>query len=109
MVASVRTEGLSRAYDDEYALVDINAAFEGGTVTAVLGPNGAGKSTIFNLICGILKPKQGKIFIDGKDATNFPIYERSKTFLISFLINSSETQLTIKTSAVCAVLTLSSI
>ena len=50
----------------------------------MLGPNGAGKSTIFNLICGLLHPKQGKIFIDGKDATNFPIYERSKTFLISY-------------------------
>ena len=45
----------------------------------MLGPNGVGKSTIFNLITGLISPKYGQILINGHDATNFPIYLRTKT------------------------------
>ena len=46
----------------------------------MLGPNGAGKSTIFNLITGLLKPKNGIIKIFGEDVTNYPVYVRTKKF-----------------------------
>jgi lipopolysaccharide export system ATP-binding protein len=46
----------------------------------MLGPNGAGKSTIFNLITGLIKPKNGKIKIFGEDVTQYPIYVRAKKF-----------------------------
>ena len=51
----------------------------------MLGPNGVGKSTIFNLITGLIKPKYGKIFINGHDATNFPIYLRAKKFKVGYV------------------------
>ena len=51
----------------------------------MLGPNGVGKSTIFNLITGLIKPKHGKIFINGEDATNFPIYLRTKKFKVGYV------------------------
>ena len=51
-----------------------------GEIVSLLGANGAGKSTIFNLIIGLIKPKNGKIKILGKDVTNYPIYARTKTF-----------------------------
>lgn len=44
-----------------------------GKITALIGPNGSGKTTVFNLISGIIKPGQGKIFFNGKDITNFSI------------------------------------
>ena len=51
----------------------------------MLGPNGAGKSTIFNLITGLIKPKNGKIKINGQDVTNFPIYQRTREFKLGYV------------------------
>ena len=50
-----------------------------------LGPNGVGKSTIFNLITGLIKPKNGKIKITGEDVTNYPIYLRTKKFKVGYV------------------------
>ena len=57
MVAFLRTTGLSRAYDDEYALIGVDAQFQAGTVTAILGPNGAGKSTLIQLLTLLMRPR----------------------------------------------------
>ena len=78
----IEFKNVSFAYGNRLILDNISFKIESSQVFGMLGPNGAGKSTIFNLICGLIHPKQGKIFIDGKDATNFKIYERSKNFLI---------------------------
>ena len=51
----------------------------------MLGPNGVGKSTIFNLITGLIKPKHGKIYIDKQDATDYPIYLRTKKFKLGYV------------------------
>ena len=51
----------------------------------MLGPNGVGKSTIFNLITGLISPKSGKIKMEGKDVTQYPIYLRSKQFKIGYV------------------------
>ena len=80
----LEVKNLSVFYGRIKVVHSIDFSVKKGSCVALLGPNGAGKSTIFNLICGLIHPKQGKIFIDGKDATNFQIYERSKTFLISY-------------------------
>ena len=44
----------------------------------MLGPNGVGKSTIFNLITGLILPKNGKIKINGEVVNNYPIFQRNK-------------------------------
>ena len=51
----------------------------------MLGPNGVGKSTIFNLITGLVTPGSGKIFINGNDATKYPIYLRTKKFKVGYV------------------------
>jgi len=51
----------------------------------MLGPNGVGKSTIFNLITGLIKPNNGKIFINGQDVTKYPIYLRTKKFRVGYV------------------------
>ena len=50
----------------------------------MLGPNGAGKSTIFNLITGLIKPNHGKIKINNINATEYPVYERTKKFGLGY-------------------------
>ena len=94
----IEFKNVSFAYGNRLILDNISFKIQPSQVFGMLGPNGAGKSTIFNLICGLIHPKQGKIFIDGKDATNFQIYERSKTFLISYCpqIGGSFSDLTTK-------------
>jgi lipopolysaccharide export system ATP-binding protein len=51
----------------------------------MLGPNGVGKSTIFNLITGLIVPKNGKILINGQDVKKFPIYLRTKKFKVGYV------------------------
>lgn len=49
-----------------------------GRIIALLGPNGAGKTTSFSMLCGLIKPDSGKIFLDGKDITELPMYKRAR-------------------------------
>jgi len=64
----LRVEGLSRTYGDDYALIELNAEFSAGKITALLGPNGAGKSTLIALLTGLLRPSEGEIYF-GQRAT----------------------------------------
>jgi branched-chain amino acid transport system ATP-binding protein len=49
------------------AVNEYNLAIEPGQIRGLIGPNGAGKTTIFNLITGIYKPTQGKVFLEGNE------------------------------------------
>jgi cobalt/nickel transport system ATP-binding protein len=53
--------------DDEPALEDLSLDIARGKTTAVLGGNGAGKSTLFLHMNGVLKPKSGKVYFDGRE------------------------------------------
>jgi branched-chain amino acid transport system ATP-binding protein len=57
------------AYGDAPALWDASLAIDAGRIVAVVGPNGAGKSTLINTIAGILRPRRGRIVVDGTDVT----------------------------------------
>jgi len=81
----IRFDNISLAYDERLILDNINFKINEGQIFGMLGPNGVGKSTIFNLITGLIKPKSGRIIIDGEDATNLPIYYRAKKFKIGYV------------------------
>lgn len=57
-----------------------NVSFEvkDGEMLVITGPNGGGKSTIAKLLMGIYKASSGKIFLDGQEISEYPIYERAK-------------------------------
>lgn len=50
----------------------------GGEVVGLLGPNGAGKTTIFYMIVGLYRPNRGKIFLNGEELTELPMYVRAR-------------------------------
>lgn len=74
----VNTEGLYASYGKKEILRDITLSVKKGEIVAVIGPNGAGKSTLLKALSGILKPVAGKIWLDGKEISALPSYERAR-------------------------------
>ena len=81
----IEFENVSIAYGNRLILDNINFKINEGQIFGMLGPNGVGKSTIFNLITGLIKPRNGKIKIQGQDVTNYPIYLRTKKFKVGYV------------------------
>jgi lipopolysaccharide export system ATP-binding protein len=81
----IEFKDISLAYGNRLILDKINFSINEGQIFGMLGPNGVGKSTIFNLITGLIMPKDGKIFINGQDVTKFPIYLRTKKFKVGYV------------------------
>jgi lipopolysaccharide export system ATP-binding protein len=49
-----------------------------GEIVGLLGPNGAGKTTTFYSIVGLIKPENGKIYIDDEEITRLPMHKRAR-------------------------------
>ena len=63
---TIECRDLSKSFGGVYAVKDVSAAFQSGTVTSVLiGPNGAGKTTLFHLMSGLLVPDSGEVLFHG--------------------------------------------
>lgn len=54
-------------------------------IVGLLGPNGAGKSTSFRMICGMVEPDRGRVFLDGRDVTTWPMFRRAKDGHMGYL------------------------
>ena len=73
----VKVEHLYHRYTTtRWAIEDIDFEINGSGVVGLLGSNGAGKSTTMNIICGVLKQTQGKVYIDGIDTLKDPVAAR---------------------------------
>ena len=71
---------ISISFGKRQILDDVTFKVNPGEILGLLGPNGAGKSTIFNILTGLIKPDYGKILFESNDATNYPIYLRTRKF-----------------------------
>ena len=49
-----------------------------GEIVGLLGPNGAGKTTSFYMIVGLVRPDEGKVFLDEQEITGLPMYKRAQ-------------------------------
>ena len=81
----IEFENVSLAYGNRLILDNINFKINEGQIFGMLGPNGVGKSTIFNLITGLVNPKNGNIKITGENATKYPVYLRAKKFKVGYV------------------------
>ena len=78
--ALVRFEDVAFGYDaDVEVLHDINLDIKRGDVIAVLGPNGAGKTTFVKHAIGLLKPKRGHVYVDGRDTRDASVAQIAST------------------------------
>ncbi|MDQ6438070.1 sugar ABC transporter ATP-binding protein [Mesorhizobium sp. LHD-90] len=65
----VRVEGIFKNFPGVRALNDVSLTIRSGEVHALTGENGSGKSTLSRIIAGMMKPDEGRIFVDGKECT----------------------------------------
>ena len=70
--------GLTGGYGGVNIIEDCSFNVDRGEIVSILGPNGAGKSTAMKAMLGILNLKNGDIYLDGKDITNFRTQDRIK-------------------------------
>ena len=74
----VEAKGLCKAYGKRHVVNNLNIYLSKGEIVGLLGPNGAGKTTTFYMMAGLIKPDEGRIFLDNKDITSLPMFKRSK-------------------------------
>ncbi|MCF6351493.1 MAG: LPS export ABC transporter ATP-binding protein [Cyclobacteriaceae bacterium] len=74
----LKAEHLVKKYSKRKVVDDINIQVNQGEIVGLLGPNGAGKTTSFYMMVGLIKPNEGKIFLDDEDITSLPMYKRAK-------------------------------
>lgn len=77
-MSTLRVEKLKKSFGKKEAVKGISFTVKSGEVVGLLGPNGAGKTTTFYMITGIIKPDSGSIFLNDKDISSMPIYERAR-------------------------------
>lgn len=75
---TLRAEHLYKKYKSRTVVNDISVHVEQGEIVGLLGPNGAGKTTSFYMIVGLIKPNEGKIFLENDEITELPMYQRAK-------------------------------
>ena len=76
---------ISISFGKRQILDDVSFKVNPSEILGLLGPNGAGKSTIFNILTGLIKPDHGNIFFESKNATDYPIYLRTRKFKIGYV------------------------
>lgn len=76
--ALIRAEEVSRRFGAVEAVAALDFSLRRGEVLGLLGPNGAGKSTTLQMVCGVLAPSSGRIFIDGVDLLRHPVVAKQR-------------------------------
>jgi len=78
MSNTLKVEELKKSFGKKEAVKGVSFSVHSGEVVGLLGPNGAGKTTTFYMMIGIINPDSGNIFLDDKNITSMPIYERAR-------------------------------
>ncbi len=74
----LRTDNLVKRYGSRTVVNHVSINVTQGEIVGLLGPNGAGKTTTFYMTTGLITPNAGKIYLDDKDITGYPVYKRAK-------------------------------
>ena len=74
----LRTEDLVKKYKTRTVVNHVSINVKQGEIVGLLGPNGAGKTTTFYMTVGLVTPNEGKIFLNDKEITKYPVYMRAR-------------------------------
>jgi len=78
LAQGLTADHLVRYYGKWRVVSDVTIHVGKGEVVGLLGPNGAGKTTSFYMIVGVLRPDAGRIFLEGEEVTDLPMYRRCR-------------------------------
>jgi lipopolysaccharide export system ATP-binding protein len=74
----IESRNLQKIYKGKKVVSDVSIHVKRGEIVGLLGPNGAGKTTSFYMIVGLVRPDSGKVFLEGRDITGRPMYQRAR-------------------------------
>jgi energy-coupling factor transporter ATP-binding protein EcfA2 len=77
-------DNLRVGYQDVDVLAGISFSAYPGEILALMGDNGSGKTTLLLALLGLLKPKEGKIYLNGKDVTGMKVSRRAREMGLIF-------------------------
>jgi lipopolysaccharide export system ATP-binding protein len=72
------TDKVCKKYKKRTVVSDVSIEVNQGEIVGLLGPNGAGKTTTFYMIVGLIKPFSGDVFLEDKNISEMPMYERAQ-------------------------------
>lgn len=81
MGACLSGEKLSKRFGSKDVVREVNLSMRQGEIVGLLGPNGAGKTTTFYMLTGIIKPSGGRVLLDGRDISTWPLHRRARVGL----------------------------
>lgn len=82
-------EGLAKKYGSRQVVDGVSFHVDPGQIIGLLGPNGAGKTTSFRMTCGMVTPDRGRVLLDGKDVTTWPMHRRAREGGLGYLPQQS--------------------
>ena len=74
----LRADKLTKSYAGRRVVNDVSIEVRAGEIVGLLGPNGAGKTTTFYMAVGLARPDSGRVFLNGEDVTDLPMYARAR-------------------------------
>ena len=71
-------QNLAKNFKGRDVVKDVSIEVSQSQIVGLLGPNGAGKTTCFYMIVGLIQADSGRVLLDQKDVTKFPIHDRAR-------------------------------
>ena len=75
---TIYTQELVKSYKGRTVVKHVSVTVQQGEIVGLLGPNGAGKTTTFYMVVGLIKPDEGRVFLNDQDITKLPMYKRAQ-------------------------------
>lgn len=85
----LRVAGLVKTFGRRRVVDGVDFQVAKGEIVGLLGPNGAGKTTTFRMTCGMIEPDRGKVELQGKDVTDWPMFRRARDGGMGYLPQES--------------------
>ena len=76
-MSNVELQGITHRYESEAVLSQVDLTIPHGSLFTLLGPSGCGKTTLLRILAGFITPTEGRVIIDGKDATDLACEKRN--------------------------------
>ncbi len=73
----VETRKVTKRFGSLSAVAGVSITVEAGELFTLLGPSGCGKTTLLRLVAGFESPSEGTVWLDGRDVTREPPYQRA--------------------------------